>query len=401
MEPALHSAKKSPAFALLADRVFDGHRWHEHAAVLVEHGVVRGIAQAGELPDWPCRRLPAGALLAPGFIDLQVNGGGGVLLNDDPTPEAMQAIARAHRRYGTTGCLPTFITDTLEKSRAVVLAARRIAGANGVLGLHLEGPFLSPKRAGIHPPERIGRATSADLDWLAELAFAGRSLITLAPECVPPAFVRALAGAGIRVSAGHSEASASVMLQAMDDGLTGVTHLHNAMPPMMGREPGIVGTALSNARLTAGIIADGIHVDPLVIRASFAAKGSNAIALVTDAMPTVGSTHSEFELLGRTIRLHGDRLTSEAGTLAGAHLDMASAVRNAVRLAGIPLDDALRAASLTPARFLGIDERYGHLSVGARADVVALSAGFDVVGTWIAGENDDDQDTLETGRARR
>ena len=229
-------------------------------------------------------------------------------------------------------------------------------------------------------------ATSADLDWLGELSEVGSALVTLAPECVPRGFVKTLTSIGIRVSVGHSEASSEVMLAAIEDGLSGVTHLFNAMPAMSARQPGIVGLALADARLTAGIILDGIHVDPLVARAAFAAKGCDNIALVSDAMPTVGTDQEHFDLMGTQIRLSCGRLVSDNGTLGGAHLDMASAVRNAVTLAGLSLDDALRAASLVPARFLGLDPQRGTLTAGARADIVALTSNLDVVTTWLAGE---------------
>jgi N-acetylglucosamine-6-phosphate deacetylase len=197
-----------------------------------------------------------------------------------------------------------------------------------------------------------------------------------------------LAASGVRVSIGHSEASAATVMQAVADGATGITHLFNAMPPLSAREPGIVGAALADNRLTAGLIVDGIHVDPIAVRAAFAAKGCERVALVTDAMPTVGSSKDRFELVGRTITLANGRLTAEEGTLAGAHLDMATAVRNAVKLAQLPLEDALRAASLTPARFLGLDKERGTLATGARADLLALSEDLNVVGTWVAGDSD-------------
>ncbi len=372
--------------ALLADLVFDGHRRHSQAAVLIRDGRIAGLAGWGEVPpDWPQTRLPAGTLLAPGFIDLQVNGGGGVLLNDQPSAEGMRAIARAHRRYGTTGCLPTLITDTREQMRTAIAAARAIARRDGVLGLHLEGPFISPRRPGVHRPDRIAQPVSGDLEELCELAGAGRSMVTLAPECVPAGFVRRLASAGVRISIGHSEAPAVAVMQAVADGATGVTHLFNAMPPMSAREPGIIGATLAEARLMAGLIVDGIHVDPISVRAAFAAKGADGIALVTDAMPTVGAAQNRFDLVGRTIKLSDGRLTTEDGTLAGAHLDMASAVRNAVRSAGISLENALRAASLTPARFLGLDHERGALTPGARADLVALTQDVNVIATWVEG----------------
>ena len=393
MSPARNNPSIVDGHAILADRVFDGHGWHAEAAVLVRDGRIIGLGPWSEVPSNCSKtRLPAGAFLAPGFIDLQVNGGGGILLNDQPTADGMRAIARAHRRYGTTACLPTLITDTREQMRTAVAAARSIGGQDGVLGLHLEGPFISPQRPGVHPPDRIAQPGAGDLEELCELAGAGRSLVTLAPECVPAGFVRTLTSSGVRVSIGHSEASALVVMQAVADGATGVTHLFNAMPPLSARAPGIIGAALAEHRLTAGLIIDGIHVDPVSVRAAFAAKGSDRIALVTDAMPTVGSSLDRFELYGRTIVLADGRLTTEGGTLAGAHLDMASAVRNAVRLAQLPLEDVLRAASLTPARFLGLDNERGALIPGARADLVAFTQELSVVATWLDGSTDDASD---------
>jgi len=390
MSPGRTKPAIADRYAVLADRVFDGHGWHAGAAVLIRDRRIAGIATWGEVPaDWPQTRLPAGAVLAPGFIDLQVNGGGGVLLNDQPNADGMRAIARAHRRFGTTACLPTLITDTRERMRSAVAAARSVAGRDGVLGLHLEGPFISPKRPGIHRADRIAQPGAGDLEELGELAGVGRSLVTLAPECVPAGFVRTLASKGVRISVGHSEASAAVVMQAVADGATGVTHLFNAMPPLSARDPGIVGTALSERRLTAGLIVDGIHVDPVSVRAAFTAKGADRIALITDAMPTVGTSLDRFELMGRTITLANGRLTSEQGTLAGAHLDMAAAVRNAIRLAQLPLEDALRAASLTPAQFLGLDHERGALVPDARADLVALTQDLRVVATWVDGSTDD------------
>jgi N-acetylglucosamine-6-phosphate deacetylase len=373
------------AHAILASRIFDGFRWHKDAAVLIDRGRIRGLAPWSDVPDgWPLRRLPDDAILAPGFIDLQVNGGGGFLLNDDPTAETMRAIARAHRRSGTTACLPTLITDTRKRMQSAIVAARTTAGSDGVLGVHLEGPFISPARPGIHRADHIVRPEAADLELLADLG-AGHSMVTLALECLPPGFLRSLTSSGIRVSVGHSEASADVVIRAVADGLTGVTHLFNAMPPFAGREPGIVGAALASRQLTAGIIVDGIHVDPVAVRAAFAAKGADGIALVSDAMPSVGTALASFRLMGRTVTLANGRLTGEDGTLAGAHLDMISAVRNAVKLAGLPLEDALRSASFTPARFLGLERERGALAAGARADLVALTPDLDVIATWIDG----------------
>jgi N-acetylglucosamine-6-phosphate deacetylase len=376
--------------AISADRIFDGSRWHDNAAVVIRQGLIEGIVPRDQIiPDMPTQAMPPGTLLAPGFIDLQVNGGGGILLNDDPSPLAMRAIARAHRRTGTTACLPTLISDHRAKAVAAIAAATSVAGSDGILGLHLEGPFISPARPGIHRSDCIAAAAAGDLDWLGQLSEAGSSLVTLAPECVPAGFIKTLASGGIRVSVGHSEASSDILSAAIDDGLSGVTHLFNAMPAMSARVPGIVGVALAEKRLTAGIILDGIHVDPLVARAAFAAKPRETMALVSDAMPTVGTELDGFELMGRQIWLRGGRLVSDEGTLAGAHLTLASAVKNAVTLVGLSLDDALRAASLVPARFLGLDRERGALTAGARADIVALTADLEVVATWLAGEREE------------
>jgi N-acetylglucosamine-6-phosphate deacetylase len=386
------------AQAILADRIFDGHRWHVEAALLIGDGRVAGIAPRRDVAaEWPQTRLSSGAFLAPGFVDLQVNGGGGVLLNDQPDADGMRAIARAHRRYGTTACLPTLISDTRQQMRKAIVAACSIGERDGVLGLHVEGPFISPHRRGVHRTDRIATATTDDLELLSELAGAGRSMVTVAPECVPAGFIRTLAAKGIRISIGHSEASAAAVMQAVADGASAVTHLFNAMPALSARLPGIIGAALADDRLTAGMIVDGLHVDPITVRSAFAAKGGDRIALVTDAMPTVGTSLTQFELMGQAIKLADGRLTTETGTLAGAHLDMASAVRNTVGLCGIPLETALRAASLTPARFLGLDNERGTLTPGARADVVAMTQDLTVIATWVDGNADTiASDRLET-----
>ena len=373
--------------AVLAERTFDGRRWHRRSAALIEGPRLLGLASWDTVPvDYMQHRVPEGSFLAPGFVDLQVNGGDGVLLNDQPTVEGMLAIARAHRTFGSTSCLPTFITDTREKTRLAIAAALVAAGQNGIIGLHLEGPFINPARAGVHARNHIQQARLDDLEWLGALARAGRSLITLAPECVPTGFIRELTRHGIRVAIGHSEATAEDVTRAIAEGATGVTHLFNAMPAFGGRTPGIVGTALADSRLFASVIVDGLHVDPVSVRAAFAAKGADRISLVTDAMPTVGADIAQFQLMDRAVQLRAGKLSLEDGTLAGAHLDMASAVRNAVRSGGIPIDDALRAASLTPAAFLGLEGERGVLIPDAFADLVTLTEDLRVDAVWIGGQ---------------
>jgi len=371
--------------AVAADFVFDGARVHSDGAVAIEEGVVRGILRRNELPAGILIRiLPKGAWLAPGFIDTQVNGGGDVLFNDDPSPRGIDAIAVAHRRFGTTALLPTLISDTPEKMRAARDAVDAAASINpGIVGLHYEGPFLSPLRPGIHDPAMFRRPTPDDVEILTSRR-GGVTLVTLAPEEVPSGFIAMLVAAGVRVSLGHSMATYSQTRAALCEGLTGFTHLFNAMRPLASREPGPVAAALEKPGTWFGIIVDGEHVAPAMLR--LALRGLGRPMLVTDAMPPVGGTRTRFWLCGQEITAREGRCATADGTLAGSVLDMASAVRNCVRLFDMPLAQALSLASASPAAFLGIDDRLGHLAPRYRADMVALDPDFvEVLATWVAG----------------
>jgi N-acetylglucosamine-6-phosphate deacetylase len=374
--------------AILAQSLFDGERIRRAAHLVhIEDGVIRLVEPAsGRSLPADVIALPDDAILAPGLIDIQVNGGGGVLLNDDPSAEAIRRIVAAHRRFGTTGLLPTLITDSPDKLARLAAIADAALAIPGVLGFHLEGPFISPARKGIHPQAYIRTPTSADVEVLCGFGSYGRSLVTLAPECVDDGFIHVLAEAGLRVAAGHSDAHAPDLRAAAEAGLTGVTHLFNAMSQMTAREPGLVGATLDDERLCAGLICDGRHVDPMSLRVAFKAKGPDRLMLVTDAMPTVGGASDRFVLSGQPIVLEDGRLTGPDGTLAGAHLDMIGAVRNAVRLMSVRLEDALVMASRTPAGFLGLGDRLGRIAGGYRADLVAFAlADFRVVETWVGG----------------
>jgi N-acetylglucosamine-6-phosphate deacetylase len=372
--------------AVAAATVFDGAVLHRDHAVIIEGSAISGLVPTRDLPSGlPVRRLPDGAWLAPGFIDVQVNGGGDVLFNDTPTVEGIAAIVAAHRRFGTTALLPTLISDTADKMRAAGAAAEAaLQSVPGVLGIHFEGPFLSPERAGVHDPAMLRPPTSRDLKFLTKPR-AGVTLVTLAPERMPQGFVADLAKAGIRVALGHSMASYAETRAALAEGLTGFTHLFNAMRPLASREPGPIAAALETPDAFYGLIVDGEHVAPPMLR--LALRGLGQAMLVTDAMPPVGGSRTEFRLGGKQVVVRDGRCTTEDGTLAGAALDMASAVRNCVRLLDLPLAAALRLASPAPAAFLGIADRLGHLAPGYRADIVALDpAGIRVLGTWVAGE---------------
>lgn len=375
----------SSALTIAAPQIFDGVVMRGPGAIKISKGRIKSIS-FGESGPRASIQLPRDAILAPGFIDVQVNGGGGVLLNDQPTEVGVWRIVAAHRKAGTTGCLPTLITDRSQVIERLAAAAEVCLKIPGVLGFHLEGPALNRSRKGIHSEAEIRVPNGRDLTAIKSFANRGRSLVTLAPECVPASMIDELIGAGLRIAAGHSDTTAAEIGQAIDRGVSGVTHLFNAMSQLSAREPGLVGVALGDDRLFAGIICDGIHVDPAGLRVAFRCKGRDRLMLVTDAMPLAGTKDRQFMLQGRQITLHDNRLTGPDGTLAGAHLTMIEAVRNAVALLGISLVDALIMASRTPAAFLGLESELGRIAPGYRADLVAFTPNFEVVGTWICGQ---------------
>jgi len=328
----------------------------------------------------------AGRILAPGFVDTQVNGGGGVLFNDDQSVGAIAAIGAAHRRFGTTGFLPTLISDDLEViDRAIDAVDAAIAeGVPGVQGIHIEGPFLNPRRRGIHDPSKFRVLQDTQISRLTRLK-GGRTLVTLAPELTTPVLIRRLVDTGALVAAGHTDADHATMTAAFQSGVTGITHLFNAMSPLQNRAPGVVGAALENQTAWCGLIVDGRHVDPVVLKLALRCRPMDRFMLVTDAMPSVGGPRDGFMLQGRRILVKDGRCHDEAGVLAGSDLDMASAVRNAVRLLGLDVASALRMAGANPAAFLALPDRRGEIVEGQIADLVTLDADLAPTGTWIAG----------------
>ncbi|WP_242216931.1 N-acetylglucosamine-6-phosphate deacetylase [Shinella zoogloeoides] len=375
--------------AITGARIFDGDLWHEDSALLIEGGKVAAIAALRDVPA-EARTVPMDGLsLVPGFIDLQVNGGGGVLLNEQPDVEGIRTICAAHARFGTTALLPTLITDNravTAKAVAAGLAARE-AAVPGFLGLHLEGPHLSIARKGAHDPALIRPMEEADV----ERTVAARKglealLMTLAPENATNAQIAALHAAGVTVSLGHSDCGYDTASSAVDAGARMMTHLFNAMSQLGNREPGMVGAALDLGHLHAGLIADGFHVHPASIRAALRAKrGPGRIFLVTDAMSTIGTDMTSFFLNGREIFRKDGRLTLADGTLAGADIDMASCIRYMRDVVGIDLEEALRMASLYPAEAIGMTGRKGRLTHGHDADFTAIDVGVNVAATWIGG----------------
>jgi N-acetylglucosamine-6-phosphate deacetylase len=376
------------ALALTGARIFDGSHMLDGRAVVSEDGRILGIPHVQDLGTGIERREVSG-LLAPGFIDVQVNGGGGVLYNDVRSVDGIRTIATAHRAYGTTGLLPTFITDTRETMAEAVEAMRGALEARvpGILGIHLEGPFISPERKGVHNPAFMRPMEEEDIAILTSLK-GGRTLVTLAPERNSMEAIARLASAGVLICAGHTASDYATVMEAARHGLRGFTHLFNAMPPLAGRDPGPVGAALDSPDTWCGLIVDGHHVSDAALRVAIAAKGTERMMLVTDAMSVTGTDLSSFELHGRTIYRKDGRLTTEDGTLAGSDLDMASAVRNSVERLGLALPDVLRMASLVPAGFLRLDHELGRIAPGYRADLVLLDESLQVRQTWIAGQSE-------------
>jgi N-acetylglucosamine-6-phosphate deacetylase len=373
------------SIALVGARIFDGLHILEGHAVVIKSGRIVGVPHARDLGAGIERRQIEG-LLAPGFIDVQVNGGGGVLYNDVRTVDGIRKIAEAHRAYGTTGLLPTFITDTRATMMEAVAAMREAlaAGVPGVLGIHLEGPFISPERKGAHNPAFMRPMEEEDIAIMTSLK-EGRTLVTLAPERNSMESIARLAAAGVLICAGHTASDYDTVMEAARHGLHGFTHLYNAMPPLAGRDPGPVGAALDSRDTWCGLIVDGHHVSDAALRAAIAAKGTERMMLVTDAMAVTGTDLTSFELHGRTIYRKDGRLTTADGTLAGSDLDMASAVRNSVQRLSLALPDVLRMASLVPASFLRLDHELGRIAPGYRADLVLLDEGLHVRQTWITG----------------
>ena len=367
-------------------RLFDGERMIDDRALLVEDGVIAALTPLAERPLGAESFDLGGGVLAPGLIDWQVNGGGGVLFNETPTVAGIRAIVEAHRTDGTTSLLPTLITDTPQKLEAgLAAAAEARLNVPGALGIHVEGPFIDVRRKGAHPAEFIRAMTPDDADRLIA-AKAGVMVVTLAPAAVSNDLIARLAQAGILVSIGHAEASAEEAQAAFKAGARAVTHLYNAMSQLGHRQPGLVGAALADPDVICGFIADGHHVHETAARAAFNARGADGIALISDAMPPAAGGPKMFRLEGRRVTQVGTRLTLDDGTLAGAAITLMDAVRYATGVLGIDLADALKMATLTPARLLRLDDEIGRLRPGCRADLVHLADDLSVRGTWIGGQ---------------
>lgn len=374
--------------ALVNARALTPEGFKDKQSILIRDGMIVEVCDDRTRPaDVPVERDLGGRVLLPGFIDTQVNGGAGVLFNDTPTVDGIKAIGAAHRRFGTTGFLPTLISDDLEvMAQAIDAVETAIAqGVPGVLGIHLEGPFLNEKKRGVHDASKFRAIDEAALNLLSSLK-GGKTLVTLAPENTTPDMINALHQRGVIVAAGHSLATYDDTTRALDAGLTGFTHLFNAMTPLDSRQPGIIAAALEDPRSWCGIIADGYHVHPAMLRLALRAKVGDQVFLVTDAMPSVGAADKAFSIGDIKIEVADGKCVTNEGTLAGSDLDMIGAVRNAMEFLHVDLEQATRMASILPARFITLQDHLGEIRAGLQADFVLLSAELEVEESWIKGQ---------------
>lgn len=368
---------------IVAERLFDGQQYHSELPITFEDGNIIAFDTVKG-----AKESKVNGTVCPGFIDVQVNGGGGVLFNATPTRQGIEAIGLAHAKFGTTAYLPTLITDNVSvmQHAADAVADAIAAKSSGVLGVHFEGPHLSIPKKGVHPQPHIRRISNAELDVFSRQDL-GVRVVTLAPENVSPEVISALVESGVKVCLGHSNADYDTVKAALDAGATGFTHLFNAMSAFGSRSPGMVGAALESADAWCGLIVDGHHVHPAAAKVAINAKPKGKVMLVTDAMPPVGLDSEEsFELFGTQVIRVGDRLNAVTGELAGCVLDMAGAVKNSVSMLELSPEEAIRMASLYPAKFLGIDKQFGSLEIGRRADLVLINDEYKVQQTYIGGQ---------------
>lgn len=377
--------------ALVGARIFTGEIFLDNHAVIIADEKIAALVPVAELDESIPQILLDGGVIAPGFIDLQVNGGGGAFFTNDTSVSAIQTMLDGHRPTGTTSLLPTLISDTRAVHQAGVKAVADAvaAGIKGVLGVHVEGPFFDMARRGAHNERYIRKMEQVDIDWLVASVKAQHEfkvMLTLAPEHADVGQIKQLTSAGVVVCAGHTDGHYDDVVAALNEGLSGFTHLYNAMRPTTGREPGVVGAALEDKNSWCGIIIDTYHVHAASARIAYAAKPKGKMYLVTDAMSTVGSPEKSFQIYGETIYEKDGCLVNAEGKLAGSAIGMIDAVRLNTEWVGVALAESLRMASLYPAQYMQVDDYLGRVQAGFRADLVHFSDDYRVTHTWIAGD---------------
>jgi len=358
----------------------------ERGSVEVREGRIAAVANSGAADRANGGFIDLGGdYLLPGFVDVQVNGGGGVLFNDDPSAATAVRIAQAHRAFGTTRLLPTLISDDLDKVEQAIKAIDGAVASDtpGIAGLHLEGPFLNVEKRGIHDERKL-RPLSDEAMGLLTSAEHAQVVVTLAPERARLDQIAHLVECGVKVCIGHTNATFDQALSALEAGVSGFTHLFNAMPALQSRNPGVIAAALESSAW-CGLIVDGKHVHPAMLRLALRAKADRRMMLVTDAMPSVGADIDHFHLNGQRINVADGVCLSENGTLAGAALSMIEAVRNAMTMLGLGIEEASAMASLMPCSFLGIAESAGSIAPGRQADLLRVSPELAIRQVWISG----------------
>lgn len=383
--------------AIICDKIFDGEQIIKNHAVLYDGENIDSIVKVDELPEDIQSETFTSGILVPGFIDIQVNGGGGVLFNDTQTVEAISCIGRGHRSYGTTRFMPTLISDKHDKMLMAHEAAKKaiLVGSLGAIGIHYEGPFLNVLKRGAHSSEMVRQIEPNDVKFLLE-DFPGIKMVTIAPECVDNAVIKALYEADVRICIGHSAATYDQTVEALKAGASCFTHLFNAMSGFSARSPGVIGAALESRDAWCGMIVDGIHVHPASLKIALASKPQGKCILVTDAMPTVGSDRDEFLFFGELLKADNNKIVNKDGVLSGCHLNMSQAVSNAVRWLDVSVEEALRMGSLYPAEFLGVSNRLGRIRKGYIADLIMLDDKLNVMKSWLAGN-----DVLSNSKGRQ
>lgn len=374
------------ATALVNGKIFTGEHWLTNHAVIIDGEKIVTVCESNHLPTNLDQKIDLqGQRLIPGLIDTQVNGGGGLLFNDAPTVDTLRVIAQAHRQFGTTGFYPTLISDDLTIVANAIAAVHQAIAEKvpGVLGIHLEGPFLNPERKGVHDASKFKIIDETAFELLTSLTL-GKTLITIAPELTTPEMIARLVNAGVVVGAGHSAANYEQTKTALAAGLSSFTHLFNAMTPLTSREPGMVGAALEDKNSWCGIIVDGHHVHPTTLKITHNAKAAGKLVLVTDAMPSVGASDKNFMLYGELIQCKNGKLTTAAGTLAGSDLNMLAALKNTVELVGIDLDEAIQMASQYPAAMMG-EKTLGAIKPGYNASMILIDEDLKLIRSWING----------------
>ena len=372
---------------LVGSKIFDGDKFLDGMAIVLEDGIIAKMLPANDIDTESTVINLAGGIIAPGFIDLQVNGGGGSFFTNDTSVEALKIIVNGHRPTGTTSMMPTLISDTREVHQAGVKAVIDAIeqGVAGILGIHIEGPFFSLAKRGAHNEKYIRRMTAEDETWLTKIKGC-KVIVTIAPEEVQSGQIKNLSNAGIYVCAGHTNAKYEDVIRGINEGLSGFTHLFNAMSPLAGRLPGTVGAALESDSTWCGIIVDGHHVHAASVRLAYQTKPRGKLFLVSDSMSTVGAEEKSFIIYGETISEKNGALVNAQGRLAGSAIGLIDAVRISVMEVGLPLEEVLRMASLYPAEYMEIACELGRIKSGYRADLVHFDDDFNVKHTWVAGE---------------